>query len=51
MLQTDPGDESDAESEVKESLIGDGEDDEDRCEGEEDDHQSVEVVVVGLEAV
>lgn len=51
VFQTDPGYERDAESEVKESFVGDGEKNEDGREGQEDDHQAVEVVVVGLKTV
>ena len=51
VFEAHPGDKCRAESEVEEAFVGDGEDDEDRREGEEDDDQSVEVVVVWLEAV
>ena len=43
--------EGDAVCEVEEAFVGDGEDDEEGREGEENDHQSVEVVVVWLETV
>lgn len=51
VFHADPGYEGEAEGEVEESLVGDCEDDERWCEGEEQDDQAVEVVVVRLEAV
>lgn len=51
MLQADPRDQRHAEYEVEQSLVGDGEDDECRRECEKDDHQSVQVVAVGVESV
>lgn len=51
VLETHPGEESDAEGEVEESLVGDRKDDEDRGESEEHDEQAVEVVVLGLQSV
>ena len=46
VFESNPGDEGDAEYEVEESFVGDGEDDEDWGECEEDDDEAVEVVVV-----
>lgn len=51
VFEPDPSDEGGAEDEVEESFVGDGEDDEDWGEGQEDDDEAVEVVVVGLKAV
>lgn len=51
VFETHPGDKGGAEGEVEESFIGYGQDDEDGREGEEDDDEAVEVVVVWLEAV
>lgn len=51
MLETDPGDESDAKGDVEKAFVGDGEDDKDGRKGQEDDDQSVEIVIDGLEAV
>jgi len=51
VFETHPGDEGRAEGEVKEAFVGDGEDDEDGREGEEDDYEAVEIVVVWSEAV
>ena len=51
VFETDPGYEGGAEGEVEEAFVGDGEDDEDRGEGEKNDYQAVEVVAVWLEAV
>lgn len=51
VFETYPGDEGGAESEVEESFVGDGQDDENGREGEEDDDEAVEIVVVGLETI
>lgn len=51
VFETHPGDKRGAEGEVEESFVGYGQDDEDGREGEEDDDEAVEVVVVWLEAV
>ena len=51
MLEADPGDKSGAEGEIEEPFIGDGEDDEDRREGEKNDHKSMEVVIVRVKTV
>jgi hypothetical protein len=48
MFETHPGYESDAESEIEESFVGNGEDYEEGCEGEKDDHQAVEVMGIRL---
>ena len=48
MLNSDPGEEGDAEGEVEESLIGDRQDDEDWGEGEEKNHEAVQIVIVWL---
>ena len=51
MFETDPGDEGGAEGKVEESFVGDGQDDEDGREGEEDDDEAVEIVIIWLKAV
>lgn len=51
MFETYPGDEGGAEGEVEESFVGNGQDDEDGREGEEDDDEAVEIVIIWLEAV
>jgi len=51
MFETHPGDDGGAEGEVEEAFVGDGEDDEEWGEGEEDDGEAVEVMVVWLETV
>jgi hypothetical protein len=51
VLEAHPGEEEDAEGEVEEAFVGDGEDDEGWGKGEEDDDEAVDVVGVGLEAV
>lgn len=51
VFKTDPGDEGGAEDEVEQAFVGDGEDDEDWGEGEKDDDEAVEVMIIGLQAV
>ena len=51
MLHSDPRHQRDGEDEVEETFVGDGEDDEGRSEAEEDDHESVEVVIVWFQTV
>ena len=46
-----PGDEESAEDEVEESFVGDGQDDEDGREGQENHDETMEVMIVRLEAV
>ncbi len=46
MFKTDPGDESGAERKVEETLVGYREDYERRREGEKDNDEAMEVVVV-----
>ena len=51
VFEPHPGDEGGAEGEVEESFVGDGQDDEDWREGQKDDDEAVEVVVVWLKTV
>lgn len=51
VLQSDPGQECRTESEVKETFIRNGQEDERGRKCEEDDHQAVKVVVVGRESM
>ena len=51
VFETHPGDEGGAEGEVEESFVGNGEDDEDGRKGQEDDDESVEIVVIWVETV
>lgn len=51
VFETDPSDEGGAEDEIKESFVGYGEDDEDWGEGQEDDDEAVEVVIIGLKTM
>jgi len=51
VFEADPGDDCGGEGEVEEAFVRDGEDDEDRGEGEEDDEETVEVVGVCAEAM
>lgn len=51
VLETDPGDEGGAEGEVEEAFVGYCENDEDGREGKEHDDETVEVVIIRLEAV
>lgn len=51
VFQPYPGCQSQAKDEVKEPLVRNGKDDERRREGEEKDHQAVQVVPIGIQAV
>jgi hypothetical protein len=51
MFQAHPGEEENAEGEVEQSFVRDGEDDEAGREREEDDEEPVEVVIAGFKAV
>jgi hypothetical protein len=51
MLQTHPAEEAEAESQVEQSLVRDGEDDERWRKLQEHDYQAVHVVAVGVQAV
>ena len=51
MFETYPGDEGGAKCEVEESFVGDGQDDEDGREGEKDDDEAMEIMVIWLVAV
>lgn len=48
VFQFDPDQEGDAEHDVEEAFIGDGEDDECGGERQEDNDESMEVVAVGI---
>lgn len=47
VFESDPGHECYRDGKVEETLVGDGQDDEERAESEEGDSQSVQVVVFG----
>ena len=51
MFKPDPGYKGGAKGEVKETFIGNGEENEDRGESEEDDDETVEIVVVWLQGM
>lgn len=51
MLEARPAEDAEAEGEVEEAFVGDGEDDEGGGELEEDDDESLEVVLVGVTGV
>lgn len=51
VLKADPRDQCGGNREVEKALVRDGEYDEERSEGEEDDDQAMEVVVVGAKGV
>lgn len=51
VLQSYPGGQSHAKDEVKEPLVGNGKDNERWREGEEKDHQAVQVMPIGIQAV
>ncbi len=51
MFETNPRNERCTEGEVEESFVGDGEEDEDWRERQEDDHESVEIVIIWVEAM
>lgn len=51
MLKTNPDEKGGAKSEVKETFVRDGENDEGWREGQEDDHETVKIVIVRCDAV
>lgn len=51
VLKPHPGYEGAAESEVEQSFVGDGEDDEHGGQGKEDDHQTMQIVIVWLQSM
>ena len=51
VFKADPGEKGNAEDEIEESFVRDGEDDEDWGEGKEDNEQPVEVMIVWLKAM
>lgn len=51
MFETDPGYEGYAKAQIEKAFVGYGEDDKDRSKSQEDDHEAMNVVVVGLKAV
>lgn len=48
VLETHPAEEAKAEGEVEDAFVGDGEDDEGRCELQEHHYEPVDVVTVGV---
>ena len=51
VFEAHPAEEGVSDGEVEKAFVGDGEDDEERAEGEEGDGEAVEVVVAGLQSV
>ena len=51
MFKADPCDKGHTEDEVEESLPGDGENDKGWGKGQEDDHEAMKVVTVGINSV
>ena len=51
MFKPNPGDESDTKGQIEESFVRDGEYDEDRREGKEDNDESMKIVIIRMKAV